>query len=209
MTDEPDRARLWLGHPLTWIADLAVIVMCLIGFLGADLFGEQAALVYVVAAFQVALVVILRIWRVHRVSRHIRVYEQLRSPNARAAADTLTVIDALARRKDRGQLIGTLALLAAAVFALYGHQAASGTRLILLVGLLVAVAVLNVGAFAFAYRVSKGLYGTNAYEARELIFFVLRHKEDIDLSGGLGARDLQLDSTVERAVIAAWEGARA
>jgi hypothetical protein len=84
----------------------------------------------------------------------------------------------------------------------YGYEAPLPLR-IFLVG---AIAVLWVSKLALDYRISRGLFGTNEYEAREIVRFVLRNASDTDLSGGLGARKLDLTPSTETELAAVWNG---
>jgi hypothetical protein len=59
-----------------------------------------------------------------------------------------------------------------------------------LLALLSLGVLLEIGHQAFLYRLRVGLFGTNEYEVRQLIRFLLAYNTDQDLSGGLGAIDL-------------------
>jgi hypothetical protein len=51
------------------------------------------------------------------------------------------------------------------------------------------------------------LFGTNEYEARQIIHFVLDNADDIDFSGGLGGSRLELDEKTQEILNAAWSPA--
>ncbi len=74
--------------------------------------------------------------------------------------------------------------------------------------LCIAIVLINVWSLAFHYRISHGLYGTNEYEAREIIQFILNYTDDRDFTDGLGARPLDLSPETEKEIAAVWEGAK-
>jgi hypothetical protein len=128
-------------------------------------------------------------------------------PNTGARSAASTAIDSVARRAEGSRLAASLVLMAALLLMLlltvrYGYEAPLPLR-IFLVG---AIAVLWVSKLALDYRISRGLFGTNEYEAREIVRFVLRNASDTDLSGGLGARKLDLTPSTETELAAVWNG---
>ncbi|HEX4496490.1 MAG TPA: hypothetical protein VIE43_12535 [Thermoanaerobaculia bacterium] len=56
---------------------------------------------------------------------------------------------------------------------------------------LAAVGVLVAAHLALRYRIRLGLFGTNEYEARQVLHFVLDNADKHDFSGGLGVEDLE------------------
>lgn len=119
-----------------------------------------------------------------------------------------TAIGAVIEDRRSRQLAASLVLLGAILVYLFltvywGIQVGTLVIVILVGG----IVLLNVGSISLNYRVANGLYGTNEYEAREIIRFVLENADDIDFSGGLGARDLDLCAEEKRAATEAWDGA--
>lgn len=82
------------------------------------------------------------------------------------------------------------------------HSGLNYSVIFLLAG---AFTLANAGVAALHYRVNHGLYGTNEYEAREIIRFIIDHTDNIDFSQGLSARDMDLSSDVEKLGLADWE----
>jgi len=70
--------------------------------------------------------------------------------------------------------------------------------------LVVAAILLEVSQIALEYRVRHALYGTNEYEARQLIGFILKHAEDIDFSDGLGIHEIEIDGEMSRILQENW-----
>jgi hypothetical protein len=131
-------------------------------------------------------------------------------PNTRTRTATTTAIDAVAHQI-HGNRTGASIVLIAALFVVlllnlrWPHVAPEG----LLILLIAAIVVLNASTLALDYRVSHGLFGTNEYEAREIVRFVLKNAGDTDFSGGLGARDLDLSAATATTLDGVWSGAPA
>jgi hypothetical protein len=111
------------------------------------------------------------------------------------AAAVSTAIAGIAREKHRDQIVAS-ATLAASIMAYVVIGWVTGQRgSVMPVGILgSALIILNAGMIASRYRWEHGLFGTSEYEAREIVRFVLDNADDIDFSGGLGAREISIDS---------------
>jgi len=123
---------------------------------------------------------------------------------------TATAIGAVIEGRRSTQYVASALLLAAvgallAIAYITDSEVGVPTIWILSAG----VVLINLSGILLNYRVAKGLYGTNEYEAREIVHFVLEHAEDVDFSAGLGAHDLEFSAESERAIAAVWEGATA
>jgi hypothetical protein len=121
-----------------------------------------------------------------------------------------TAIGAVVADRRGATYFASLTLLL--TLALYlGVTRLSGNVVDLAIVVIIAVAILaiNVGAMAFAYRVSHGLYGTTEYEAREIIHFVLARTDNVDFSSGLGARNIDISEEQLLVLTETWTGATA
>jgi hypothetical protein len=60
----------------------------------------------------------------------------------------------------------------------------------------------HINQFIFEFRIRKGLYGFNAYEAREIISFILSHSDKSDFSNSDGLKSIlpeaEMDATYKR-----------
>ena len=103
-------------------------------------------------------------------------------------------------------LMVTVSALAYLTFALL-----TGITVSISVGVIfvLSMAMINGAALALSYRLAHGIYGTNEYEAREILHFILAHSDDTDVSGGLGANDLDLSTEQQESLAGLWEGVRA
>jgi hypothetical protein len=147
--------------------------------------------------------------RVFKLSLHI--YEQLfkvirpRISSISAPTAATTAIAALANRKRNQKQIATMVILVSlaiyTIARLWSNLALSVVVIITLAG---AALLLQLADAALGYRIHRGLYGTNEYEARQIIYFALSHAEKSDLSGGLGAADMQIDQATEKLVRDNW-----
>lgn len=117
---------------------------------------------------------------------------------------TSTALASFARQRSRERHLAMLVLLLAGgthTLVAYQLEISALWPALLLVG---AAVLLQIGDAATGYRLNKGLYGTNEYEARQIILFVLSRTEDADLSGGLGAADIQIDDVTQTILCEAW-----
>lgn len=64
------------------------------------------------------------------------------------------------------------------------------------------IIALFIGQQLLEYRIKKGLYGTNEYEAREIIEFILSNKDKSDFTGGKGFKEIFLEPEVKPATSA-------
>ena len=118
-----------------------------------------------------------------------------------------TAIAALLNERRSALSVASVVLvLALGVYLAIGFFTGTPPSTVIISLLAAAVVLINAAAISLNYRVSHGLYGTNEYEAREIIQFVLAHAEEIDLSGGLGATDWDLSPETERILASLWEG---
>lgn len=132
--------------------------------------------------------------------------EDHRRPRAMAT----TAIDAVVTRARKARDAATaLLLLSVGVVIIAGLLTRRTPPIGLLILLGSSLIVINASALALQYRVSRGLFGTTEYEAREIVRFILRHSDTIDLSGGLGAREINTTPATEAAVQAVRAGAPA
>lgn len=118
---------------------------------------------------------------------------------------TTTAVAAFAneRMRQRGFAITTLLASVALYLGVSTllRQAILPAPIVVVAG---AVFLLQVSDAAMEYRLVRGLYGTNEYEARQIIRFVLHHAEEIDLSGGLGDLEISFDDATERRLESHW-----
>lgn len=110
------------------------------------------------------------------------------SYNARAR---LAVVELLAEYKSKRNLISAILLLGSALVYIslsnrLGYEVSTG--ILSIVCLLLLVLLIN--HKALDYRIRQGLYGTNEYEARELIHYILRNSDKEIFYDGGGQRQL-------------------
>ena len=120
-------------------------------------------------------------------------------------AMTATAFAAFARRKAKQRNFATIVLLLSlvvhGVVVLFFKWEPSLGVVTVLVG---AGLLLQAGEAAMNYRIRHGLYGTNEYEARQMVIFLINNAESSDLAGGLGAGDLEIDSATEKILQYNW-----
>lgn len=123
---------------------------------------------------------------------------------------TVTVLSSLAYERTRHRFVSTAWLgIAGATYVILAKVSHTPIRRDVVVLLLCVIGFLRIGAFAFDFRLKRGLYGTTAAEAREILEFVQRYSDHFDFSGGLGAKSLEYDESENEMLAAAWEGTRA
>src|SRR4051794_30879466 len=171
---------------------------------------RYAVITYFVVALQVILAYFMyRRFRQHRQQHSPAFINAIldyvaRRTGLRHEPMGLTVVCAIAARKAR-QIIGAQAFLLASVIVTSFMAALSPTAAARLSSLITGIVLLGFNILLFLservlqYRIRHGMYGTNEYEAREVVHFLLRHAKDTNFSGGSGLReDAQLDELVER-----------
>ncbi|MCI5142119.1 MAG: hypothetical protein D3909_10455, partial [Candidatus Electrothrix sp. ATG1] len=70
----------------------------------------------------------------------------------------------------------------------------------------VCLALLHLNQKIIEYRVRKGLYGKNEYEAREMIAYILSYSDKSDFSDGDKLKELFPETVEEESKEAAFEG---
>jgi hypothetical protein len=119
-----------------------------------------------------------------------KVYAQRANKNKRALAN-ITVVGLLVSRKAKQTSLAYLALFSA--FLIYYLFSLIGI-LILNPLVLLFIAVLILALFinqkALEYRIRHGLYGTNEYEAREILNFILSNVDKDDFTTGSGLHEI-------------------
>ena len=164
----------------------------------------QAVLFYIISSL-VVLAFFSRAFAKLTTKKQYLMPEAERKTRGASSPTTSTVLAILSRKKaQQRQLAITFLLLAtAACFAgalLSGSPLSFGPVLLLLL----AAAVLQLGDAALGYRLQHSLYGTNEYEARQIISFVLAHADEIDLSGGLGVTEMNLEEATQTILESNW-----
>jgi len=136
----------------------------------------------------------------------LRIIHKSKQPTPVRTATT-TAIDSVADRIHGNRTSASVILASALVLVLFFNLRWEYTippAVIIL--LTIAILLLNASTLALDYRVSHGLFGTNEYEAREIVRFVLRNSSNNDFSGGLGARQLDLSASAQAELAAIWSG---
>ena len=138
-----------------------------------------------------------------------RVYERLFSSIGKkdeaVPTATTTAITALAHRRTGQRRIATTTLwVSLAVYAISRLRLELPLSFAVIATLAGACLILQLADAALDYRIRHGLYGTNEYEARQIISFALNHAERTDLDGGLGATDIKIDAATERLIRENW-----
>jgi hypothetical protein len=116
------------------------------------------------------------------------------SPNS-----TTTALTALSKKKWYQHQFSINILLVSAAFA----TLIKASALAAIVPISAAAILLSADA-ALRYRFKHALYGTNEYEARQLISFIVDNADEIDLSGGLGVSEINTDKTAQDILVATW-----
>jgi FtsH-binding integral membrane protein len=177
---------------------------------------SEWGLVLMMAVGWVTTIILIR--HVHKAARQqiTSTYETVlrtidkSKPRTRARTATTTAIDAVTQRIHGNRTSASVVLAGALFLVLFLNlrwQHVAPQELVIL--LIAAIVALNSSTLALDYRVSHGLFGTNEYEAREIVRFVLKNAGDSDFSGGLGARDLDLSATTATTLGGVWSGAPA
>lgn len=168
-------------------------------------------LIPMLAIVSLALSVFPYFYRKHRTqSEQFGFYERLLSSirkkkDSAAPTAATTVIAALARRKTDQRQVATIALLLSlAVYAITRLRLELPLSVAIVAALAGGCILLQLADVALDYRIRRGLYGTNEYEARQIISFALNHAERSNLSGGLGAADIKIDAATEKLVHENW-----
>ena len=102
-----------------------------------------------------------------------------------------TIADSLVDKREKNCLILYLILSLSFllhILACYFSNHTISVSALLFVLLLVLAVFLN--QYLLEYRLKKGFYGTNEYEAREYIEFILNHQKKSDFSDGNGLKEL-------------------
>jgi hypothetical protein len=177
------------------------------------LFGHRArmTLLYSFLASAAASVAYIFILPDHIIKHKIlEVYSKLtlltkRDASAQAKNATTTAVAAFAmyRMRQRRFAIAVL-FLSAALYLGIGMLSKQAVLAWPVAGIVAAAIVLQVADLAMEYRLRRGLYGTNEYEARQLIRFILAHAEEEGISGGLGGLRVDVDEATEHQLESDW-----
>lgn len=104
-----------------------------------------------------------------------------------------TALAAFAIHRGKYQLLSTSLILGSALVHYFAVQSdTSSTRFTMILGIAIALLMILRG-YLLEWRIANGLFGTNAYEARELIEFVL-HKGRLNNISGLGSHPFAVPS---------------
>lgn len=95
------------------------------------------------------------------------------------------MIDNKGNKVQKAYILLAITLLAQLGFAYFTKSEVNNWFMFLTLFL---AGVIYLNQVILEYRIKKGLYGTNDYEAREIIEFIFTNAEYIDLSGGGGAK---------------------
>lgn len=111
---------------------------------------------------------------------------RVRSSSQTPTSKTLTVIEAMNKRKaNKSNVVASLCIMSGSLMLLFNILPNfSG----IFIGLIVVGVLVVLDSLLFAFRVERGYYGTNDWEAREILNFILKEasKDDLDgMSGGL------------------------
>jgi hypothetical protein len=107
--------------------------------------------------------------------------------------DTLgvTIVGILISRKAKQNFVAYLSLFISlityTIIARLSHLEIRPEVVLLILGLILA---LFINQKILEYRIRKGLYGTNEYEAREILGFILSHADKSNFSGGQGLKEI-------------------
>jgi hypothetical protein len=136
--------------------------------------------------------------------RHLQQEGGALSSVSRANQRAKAAMDVVVEDRALSHSCATVLLLLALSVAPLGGSCDAVAVVVLVIGVLAA----RLSSGVLRYRVEQGLYGTNEYEAREIVAFVLERAGGIDLSGGLGARDAEPTRDLVTSGTEAFEGAR-
>jgi hypothetical protein len=192
-----------LGDTLKAALILAVIACVVVILNVIEAWNREMALLTIGATGTVLLLLLERIFSHFRdcvaaVGRLIK-RRQVNLP----VGDVIAVLSAQKKREAgiASRALSVTAVLSALSFYVYGSPSISMTAMIII---LIALFGLKLSLLAFDYRVSRGLYGTNEYEAREIVRFILRSKDHNKLGGGLGEHSLVIGEELEVAANEFW-----
>lgn len=213
--EESKRARAAIEHRKMAIEQIISLTAGILGALVPLIVGIQGLALswrdgLSVGAAALAGLQLLAISRLRHTLQSVatRVYGAMTSRLKKSAAPVqAAAIAALIRAKRSDQNRAALTLIAAMTIYLAVCIVNKGNpSVLLLIVLAGGVLSVQISALALTYRVRHGLYGTTAYEAREIVSFVLDNADKIDFSGGLGADELDLSERTEKAFVSIWEG---
>lgn len=103
----------------------------------------------------------------------------------------ITVVGILIGRKAK-QLSGAYAILTLAMtsYILFSFWANRETNAAVLFVISAFFLVVFINEKSLGYRIKHGLYGSNEYEAREILTFILNHADKTDFTSGSGLRNI-------------------
>ncbi len=182
----------------------ALVKIELKGGQGAFVIGIMAGLAITLFIFMLRLIFG---WLSHKHTFYERLFSSviLKKRDDAVPTAATTAITALARRKTGQRRAATIALLVSlAVYAVSRLQLELPLSFAVVATLVGACLMLQLADASLDYRIRHGLYGTNEYEARQIISFALNHAEGTDLGGGLGAADIQIDAATEKLIHENW-----
>jgi len=135
------------------------------------------------------------------------VIQQLLSSTSRSSLNSNTIVGVMVGKRLKRDNKAYLLLISAAVFQLFLAALSSSAFSVTTLGIiLIFIGCLSINQRVLEYRIKRGLYGSTAYEANEIVQFITEHSDKSDFTDGGKKKPLAPESDERLGELVIYDG---